>query len=142
MSNIDIAYSGCTFICLLLHGNQLYTINIGDSKAITVQGLAAKPLNTAHKPDSPSEKKRIEGCGGVVRPIQLGKDRFIGPDRIWAPGKNSWGPGLALSRAFGDTSARKYGIMAEAEVKTHQITYEDNFIVIGSDGLFDYMKES
>lgn len=26
--------------------------------------------------------------------------------RVWAPGKNSWGPGLALSRAFGDRASR------------------------------------
>ena len=142
MSGIDIAYSGCTFICLILHNNLLYTVNIGDSKAIVTQGLAARPLSVLHKPDHPTERKRIEQCGGVIRPIELGKDRFIGPNRIWAPGKNSWGPGLALSRAFGDTSAQKFGVVPEAEVKTHQITYEDDFIVVGSDGLFDYMKDS
>lgn len=41
----------------------------------------------------------------------MAKDKYVGPMRIWAPGKNSWGPGLALSRAFGDKAARKYGVI-------------------------------
>jgi hypothetical protein len=42
--------------------------------------------------------------------------------RIWAPGKNSWGPGLALSRAFGDKASRKYGIISIPDIKTFKIT--------------------
>lgn len=32
--------------------------------------------------------------------------------RIWGPEKNSSGPGLAISRAFGDTGCRKYGLIS------------------------------
>jgi hypothetical protein len=42
--------------------------------------------------------------------------------RIWAPGKNSWGPGLALSRAFGDKAARKYGVISDPDIKTFGLT--------------------
>ena len=44
--------------------------------------------------------------------MEVGKDKFVGPLRIWAPGKNSYGPGLALSRAFGDKAAKKLGVIS------------------------------
>ena len=61
---------------------------------------------------------------------------------MWAPGKSSWGPGLALSRAFGDKAARKYGLISEPDIKNVRLTYEADFIVVGSDGLFDVMKDT
>lgn len=79
--------------------------------------------------------------GGVVHPVQISKDKYTGPNRIWAPGKNSWGPGLALSRAFGDRAAKKYGVTSQPDIKTFQMTYEDQYIILGSDGLYDFMKD-
>jgi serine/threonine protein phosphatase PrpC len=61
--------------------------------------------------------------------------------RIWAPGKNSWGPGLALSRAFGDKAARRYGLISTPEVSQIKLTSDEEFIVIGSDGLFDFFED-
>jgi len=86
-------------------------------------GITTSELSVLHKPDYPNEKARIESCGGVIHPIEIGKDKYSGPNRIWAPGKNSWGPGLALSRAFGDKAARKYGLISEPEIKNIRLTY-------------------
>lgn len=99
-------------------------------------------LSTLHKPDLPSEKNRIEATGGVIHPLEIGKDKYSGPNRIWAPGKNSWGPGLALSRAFGDKAARKYGVISEPDIKNIRLTEAADFLVMGSDGLYDYMKDN
>ena len=90
----------------------MFTISVGDSKAIMGHGITTTELSVMHKPDHPNERLRIEGAGGDIHPIEIGKDRYSGPNRIWAPGKNSWGPGLALSRAFGDKAARKYGLIS------------------------------
>jgi serine/threonine protein phosphatase PrpC len=49
---------------------------------------------------------------------------------------------LALSRAFGDKAARKYGLISEPEIKNIRLTYEIDFIILGSDGLYDFMKDS
>ena len=76
-------------------------------------GITTSELCTLHKPDHPVERARIENSGGCIHPFEIGKDRYSGPNRIYAPGKNSWGPGLALSRAFGDKAARKYGLISE-----------------------------
>lgn len=112
LSGIDIAFSGSTFICIVIYENSIFCISIGDSRAILSQGLAIKQLGVIHKPDLKAEKDRIERCGGVIHPLEVGKDKYAGPNRIWAPGKTSWGPGLALSRAFGDKASRKYGVIS------------------------------
>lgn len=139
---IDIAFSGCTFIGVVIWENTVFAINVGDSRAILCRGLTITGLSVLHKPDSPLERQRIELCGGVIHPLEIGKDKFSGPNRIWAPGRCSWGPGLALSRAFGDKAARKFGVISEPEIKTVSLTYEDDFILLGSDGLFDCLKDS
>lgn len=79
--------------------------------------------------------------GGVIHPIEISKDTFSGPNRIWAPGKNSWGPGLALSRAFGDKAAQKYGIISDPDITICHLTYSDYYIVVGSDGLYDFLND-
>lgn len=142
MFGIDIAFSGCTLIGVVMWENSIFAINVGDSRAILCRGLAITEVSTLHKPDNPIEKQRIELCGGVIHPLEIGKDKYSGPNRIWAPGRCSWGPGLALSRAFGDKAARKFGVISEPEIRTFNLNYEDDFIIMGSDGLFDFMKDS
>jgi protein phosphatase 2C len=139
---IDIAFSGCTLIGVVICENTIFAINVGDSRAILCRGLSTSDLSTPHKPDLLTERQRIEACGGVIHPLEIGKDKFSGPNRIWAPGRSSWGPGLALSRAFGDKAARKFGVISEPEIRSVSLTYEDDFLVLGSDGLFDVMKDS
>ena len=74
--------------------------------------------------------------------MEIGRDKFVGPNRIWAPGRSSWGPGLALSRAFGDLASRKYGVTSDPETKIFHLSSEDDFIILGSDGLFDHVKDN
>lgn len=142
ISGIDISFSGCTFIGIIIFENSIFCISIGDSKSLLCNRIITSQLNTLHKPDHPTEKDRIEACGGVIHPLEIGKDKYSGPNRIWAPGKNSWGPGLALSRALGDKAAKKYGLSSEPEIKNIQLSYDADFIVLGSDGLFDFLKDS
>ena len=60
--------------------------------------------------------------------------------RVWAPGKNSWGPGIALTRAFGDKAARRYGIISEPEVRTFEHASNEHILVLGSKLIFEAMK--
>lgn len=76
---------------------------------------AAVPLTEDHKPDKPAELERITASGGRV--TRLATDRFgnpAGPFRVFVP--NCWSPGLALSRAFGDTLASTVGVTSKPEV--------------------------
>jgi serine/threonine protein phosphatase PrpC len=47
-------------------------------------------------------------------------------------------PGLAMTRSFGDLTAKTVGVTAEPEIKSiENLTSQDKFIVLGSDGLWD-----
>lgn len=78
------------------------------------------PLSRDHKPDPftcPAESERIVAHGGRID--RLATDRYgnpIGPFRIFLP--DAWVPGLALSRAFGDTLAKKVGVTSVPEVSS------------------------
>jgi serine/threonine protein phosphatase PrpC len=39
-------------------------------------------------------------------------------------------------------ASRKYGVTSEPETKIFHLSSEDDFIILGSDGLFDYVKDS
>ena len=48
-------------------------------------------------------------------------------------------PGLAMSRSMGDQVAHSVGVTAIPEVKSFIVGAEDKFVVIGSDGIFEFL---
>jgi serine/threonine protein phosphatase PrpC len=48
-------------------------------------------------------------------------------------------PGLAMSRAFGDRVARDCGLISTPDVIYHHLTGADQFVVIASDGIWEFM---
>jgi serine/threonine protein phosphatase PrpC len=50
-------------------------------------------------------------------------------------------PGLAISRSMGDQVAHSIGVTNLPEVQAFKIDRHDKFIVIGSDGLWQYVNE-
>ena len=61
----------------------------------------------------------------------------IGPLRIYMKDDNI--PGLAMSRSFGDYYASLAGAICEPEVEEYILEDNDKFIIIASDGLWEYM---
>lgn len=61
---------------------------------------------------------------------------------MWGQGADHWGPGLAISRSFGDKMGQKYGLIYEPEIKELDISKDIKYIVLGSDGLFDQVSPS
>jgi serine/threonine protein phosphatase PrpC len=53
ISGIDVAFSGCTFISIIIFENTIFSISVGDSKIILCNGITTSQLNTLHKPDHP-----------------------------------------------------------------------------------------
>ena len=141
---IDIELSGTTCISLLFCSDRIISSNIGDSRAI--KGIYNSelnkweyiPLSRDHKPTEIDEAERIKNSKGIIHPYIDDDNKYIGPDRVWNEEEEL--PGLAMSRSFGDELAKKVGVCCEPEVKIFPYNKDDKFIVIASDGLWEYVN--
>ena len=149
-SRIDCTFSGSTGVACWLNGSRLYTCNVGDSRAVLARrsgkgsggGYVAVPLSCDQKPDRPDERKRIIGGGGRVEACKGVRGEDVGPARVWLGGQDV--PGLAMSRSFGDLVAASVGVVARPEVDEREVCGvggggEDVFVVMGSDGVWEFM---
>ena len=123
---ITSKFVGSTAIMVLhyIHNKKehLVIMNIGDSRAILSRHRKSVVLSIDHKPNSPSEKLRIEEQGGFIS--------YDGYDwRI---------KGLSLSRSFGDIFAIPY-VTHKPDIFYRNINKSDAFIVLACDGLWDVM---
>lgn len=134
---VDTSFSGSTICCCLIQKKQLFVLNVGDSRAVLGRkGLIrweAIQLTVDHKPDIPSEANRIRNCKGRVC-----QSNNSGPMRVWMTEKNA--PGLAMSRSIGDRVIHSFGVSAEADVFERNLSEKDEFVVVGSDGLFEFLS--
>ena len=58
--------------------------------------------------------------------------------RVWV--KNEEYPGLAMTRSFGDRMAATVGVISEPEIKEFNLTEEDKFLIIASDGIWEFIS--
>ena len=94
-----------------------------------------------HKPDEANEKQRIVSHEGRVdKFIDESTGEQIGPYRVFQ--KYAWVPGLAMSRAFGNSVAADVGVISEPDVVYHPLQPEDAFVIIGSDGFWDFIHHN
>jgi len=112
---------------------RLLCSNCGDSRAVLSRRGRALDLSVDQKPQNPEERARIEAAGGRVE--------LFGPCfRIDA--------GLNLSRALGDfaykansaKSAKEQKVVAEPEIQEVLLEEGDDFVAMGSDGIFDVLS--
>lgn len=99
----------------------LITANIGDSRIILCRNGEAVELSEQHKPDTQSEKERIEAAGGRV---------------IWWMGQAKVNGVLGVSRAIGDVRLKDL-VISKPFVQHRVIEDEDEFVILASDGLWD-----
>lgn len=143
-ANIDSNFSGSTCVSLLMNNESLYSANVGDSRAIKGKYLAKESkwkydtLTRDHKATEQDEIKRIERFGGRISPFQEQNGLYAGPNRVWLKDKPF--PGLAMTRSIGDQIACSVGVVCEPEIKEFTYKEEDMFIVIASDGLWEYVS--
>eukprot|EP01033_Poteriospumella_lacustris_P013111 gene13111-9389_t len=158
--SFDDSLSGTTSISVLLRGRTMYISNVGDSRAIIVSKtdddrLVAKPLSSDQTPYRKDERERCKKYGARImsmdqiegmEPIHenwgdlnLGEtiDEGGDPPRIWSP-KGDY-PGTAFTRSLGDCVAEECGVVAEPEILEREILPHDKFIIIASDGVFEFL---
>lgn len=123
--------SGSTSLSVLVRGRDAVVACVGDSQAVVCTNGTARTLSVLHSPDAEGELERITAAKGVVV-----KGRIFGL--------------LGVSRAFGDndfkTSRGDYKdkfkgdlVTAVPDVQKIAITPDDEFLVMGCDGLFEVM---
>ncbi|OMJ95521.1 hypothetical protein SteCoe_1121 [Stentor coeruleus] len=137
-SDIDILYSGSTLLTVFLTDTDCCCVSVGDSRALIGNfdtSWNMRVLNQEHKPSDFEEKQRIEKAGGRVECLKDDLGNPIGPIRAW--GNCFKSPGLAMSRALGDTFAESFGVISEPDVNVFTLSSSDRFIVIATDGLWD-----
>ena len=139
---IDSSYSGSTCVSLLFTPTRICCINVGDSRGVLgkFNGIewSSKTLSRDHKPSEPDEMNRILKNGGRVESFRDNNGNFVGPERVWS--KEMDGPGLAMSRSFGDEIAHRIGVVVDPEIMEYYFLKEDKFIILGSDGIWEFIS--
>ena len=137
----DINFSGSTCIILFQIGNYLICSNVGDSRAIMIkENNEIIELSKDQKPDDEKERVRIEKMGGIISQCNDLYDdgKEGGPFRIWVKGQDY--PGIAMSRSIGDKIAHDIGVISEPEILCFNINEKCQYLVIGSDGIWQYLE--
>ena len=118
----------------------------------TTSRFVAIQLTTDHTCEVDREHRRILEYGGRVDRIKYSGGTLFnyqfntflgvqdtGPLRVWFRYEEK--PGLAMTRTIGDHNTRSIGVLGKPEIcKEHTIEYLDYAIVLGSDGLFEYLS--
>lgn len=118
--------SGTTALTAMIFGRSLLVANAGDCRAVLSRQGCAIEMSKDHRPCCTKERMRIEALGG-----------FIDDDYL-----NGL---LGVTRALGDwhlegmkeMSERGGPLSAEPELKLITLTKEEEFLIIGSDGIWD-----
>jgi serine/threonine protein phosphatase PrpC len=130
--------SGTTCTVIFVNGLKLYIAHVGDSRAVianNVNGvLKAMNLTRDHKPDLPDEEARIIEWGGFVQhPLEEGLS-----GRVYLDEEHTM-IGLAMSRSIGDCAVKAVGVIAEPECNEFTITSSSKFIILASDGVWEFI---
>jgi serine/threonine protein phosphatase PrpC len=149
---LNLENSGSTCVSIFLQKekiNKIYIANVGDSRSIIIKepskdkknnnesSWSYVQLSRDHTPSEKDEADRILKHGGEIQQLQNEAGEWEGPFRIYM--KDEEGPGLAMSRSFGDVIGSILGVIAEPEVKEYKVEKEDKAIIIASDGLWEYV---
>ncbi|KAK9270413.1 hypothetical protein L1049_025992 [Liquidambar formosana] len=124
-SSVDIS-SGTTALTALFFGRTMLIANAGDCRAVLGKRGRAIELSTDHKPNNTSERLRIEKLGGVVY------DGYLNGQ-------------LSVARALGDWHMKgpkgsACPLSAEPELQETLLSEDDEFLIMGCDGLWDVMS--
>ena len=128
--------------------------SVGNGSLAGAGTVIAVPLTKDQTPYRADERERIKKAGGVIMTIDqlegtepmhenwagLDEDAVDisgDPPRVWEKGKNY--PGTAFTRSIGDHVADNCGVIAEPEMLTTDLTSNDEYMIIASDGVFEFL---
>ena len=99
---------GSTAVGVYITPTEIYSMNVGDSRAVLARDHTAIELTKDHKPNEASERARIEDIGGTVKwygytDLQGEPIKDMGVYRV--------NGNLAVSRSLGDEDLKPYVIV-------------------------------
>ncbi|WOK95070.1 putative protein phosphatase 2C 27 [Canna indica] len=119
--------SGTTALTAMIFGRSLLVANAGDCRAVLSRLGVAIEMSKDHRPCCVKERMRIESLGAFVDDGylngQLGVTRAIGDWHLEGMKEQLGQPGGPL--------------IAEPELNMTTLSKEDEFLIIGSDGIWD-----
>jgi serine/threonine protein phosphatase PrpC len=139
---IEPLYAGTTACVALLRDAQLVLANAGDSRAVLarkkgVNAWEAINLTQDQNPDLAQEHQRIHEMGGYVSPPpEPGLSA-----RVWLDADCTQ-IGLAMARSIGDHAVKQVGVIAEPVVTFHDIQPDDDFVVLATDGVWEFIESA
>ncbi|WJX96162.1 hypothetical protein P8452_77403 [Trifolium repens] len=151
----DLVSIGSCVLLLLLHGNDLYTLNLGDSRAVLAtcssgdrmnksERLEAIQLTDSHTVDNAAERTRLVAdhpddpkvvIAGKVKG-KLKVTRAFGVGYLKKKNLNDALMGILRVR---DLTSPPY-VSTKPSLNVHKISNSDQFVIVGSDGLFDFFS--
>ncbi|KAL0348679.1 UNVERIFIED_CONTAM: putative protein phosphatase 2C 40 [Sesamum angustifolium] len=161
----DLVSIGSCVLLVLLHGKNLYVLNVGDSRAVLAtyesKGLRAVQLTDSHTvdneveriqllndhPDDPSTivAGKVKGKLKVTRAFGVGylkKNQltfFIMSDGSTFVLQKSMNDALMGILRVRNLISPPY-VSLQPSASVHEISNSDHFVVLGSDGLFDFFS--
>ncbi|KAG9400107.1 hypothetical protein AC1031_011017 [Aphanomyces cochlioides] len=161
MASRGYCNTGSCAVVALFHGNRLYVANVGDCQAVLGHEIAKTPmhglnyilearvLTTLHDCKNPDEVKRVIERSNDRHAIRLSNDDQHNLSEF---GAKRVAGSLMVTRAFGDwyLKAEEFSSMpykskvpyitAEPDVMVHELSQDDKFIILASDGLWEVIS--
>ncbi|CAN8270229.1 unnamed protein product [Cochlearia groenlandica] len=130
MEDESIVSSSCgtTALTAIVIGRHLMVANAGDCRAVLCRKGKAVDMSFDHKSTFEPEKRRVEDLGGYFEGEYLYGD-------------------LAVTRALGDWSVKRFlplgisfsPLISDPDIQQMILTEEDEFLIMGCDGVWDVM---
>ncbi|XP_044487420.1 probable protein phosphatase 2C 13 [Mangifera indica] len=117
---------GTTALTALVLGRHLLVANAGDCRAVLCRKGVAVDMSKDHRPSYLPERRRVEGLGGYI-------------DYGYVNGY------LSVTRALGDWELKlplgsASPLIADPDIQQVVLTEDDEFLIIGCDGIWDVMS--
>ncbi|XP_062208973.1 probable protein phosphatase 2C 2 [Phragmites australis] len=117
--------AGTTALTALVLGRQLLVANAGDCRAVLCRKGVAVEMSRDHRPTYDAERQRVVESGGYI------EDGYLNGV-------------LSVTRALGDWDMKmpqglSSPLIAEPEILWTTLTEDDEFLIIGCDGIWDVM---
>ncbi|CAK8531711.1 unnamed protein product [Lathyrus sativus] len=152
---LDLVSIGSCVLLMLLHGNDLCTLNLGDSRAVLAtcstgnvmngsERLRAIQLTDSHTVDNDSERARLlaehpDDPKTIVAGRVKGKLKVTRAFGVGYLKKKILNDALMGILRVQDLRSPPY-ISTDPSLNVHKISPSDQFVIVASDGLFDFFS--